>query len=79
MVLYLGREIAADIDPEPSWRERDDIPPAGRLIWVTDGADIWLLEATGIPFPKAATACRWWTLALIPSLPSSAPPHRIED
>jgi len=76
---YVGRDVEVLTDASPVWRDRSEIAPAGHLIWVSDGASVWLLEGTGVPFPAQATACKWWTPALIPRLPSGAVPAALSD
>ena len=60
------------------WRDRSVTPPPGR-IWVTDGEEIWMLEADGEPFPERATACKFWTPAVLPMLPNGKAAAKIED
>jgi hypothetical protein len=64
---------------ETDWRDRSEIPPKGMRIWVTDGAEIWMLIADGKPFPERASLCRAWTPAAIPALPDGSSAYKVED
>lgn len=61
------------------WKPRDEVPPAGRLIWVSDGKEVWLLRSDGKPFDRRATACKWWCVADFPLLPDGAFPETVDN
>lgn len=62
------------------WFDRSMPTPPGKRIWVTNGKDeIWMLIGDGKPFPDRASACKMWTIAILPAMPDGSEPARIEE
>ncbi len=64
---------------QTEWHTRDEAPPAGVRVWVSDGTDIWMLTGDGKPFPERARACKFWMVANLPKLPNGETPRDITD
>lgn len=62
---------AADKVPA-TWYPRSHNPPAGKVVWATDGVLVWPIVTDGF-IPPDATLVRAWTDAFIPEPPKELP------